>query len=69
MLAGAFVEVPMGGTATRAEINCLARTCLTWTADGELSAEDRALVLERLERAEQRGAERAPARSPWQTSP
>jgi hypothetical protein len=27
---------------------CLARTCLKWTADGELSEEDKRLVLNRL---------------------
>ena len=39
----------MAGTTTRPETTCLTRTCLKWTPDGELSAEDRALVLERLQ--------------------
>jgi len=29
-------------------LTCLARTCLKWTADGELSEEDKRLVLNRL---------------------
>lgn len=28
--------------------SCLTRTCLKWTRDGELSAEDKRLVLNRL---------------------
>lgn len=32
--------------------NCLGQTCLTWQSDGELSPEDRQLVLERLLRAD-----------------
>ncbi len=31
---------------------CLARTCLKWTADGELSEEDKRLVLDRLMRVD-----------------
>ncbi|MFZ9621590.1 MAG: hypothetical protein ACO289_10335 [Prochlorococcaceae cyanobacterium] len=49
MLHSAFVEVPMAGTRAPQDTTCLARTCLTWTPEGELSAEDRALVLERLQ--------------------
>ncbi|MEB3259473.1 MAG: hypothetical protein VKP63_02460 [Cyanobacteriota bacterium] len=41
---------------------CLARTCLKWTADGELSEEDKRLVLNRLMRVD--GAFADPSRSP-----
>lgn len=35
-------------TSTISVSNCLGRTCLKWGADGELSANDLALVMERL---------------------
>jgi hypothetical protein len=38
----------MPGTRVHAPANCLGHTCLTWQSDGELSPEDRQLVLERL---------------------
>jgi hypothetical protein len=33
--------------------DCLGRTCLKWSADGELTALDRSLVLERLAQVDQ----------------
>jgi hypothetical protein len=38
----------MADTRDHAPANCLGQTCLTWQSDGELSPEDRQLVLERL---------------------
>lgn len=39
----------MTDSATTISIsNCLGRTCMKWGADGELTANDLALVLERL---------------------
>jgi hypothetical protein len=38
----------MADTRVYAPANCLGQTCLTWLSDGELSPEDRQLVLERL---------------------
>lgn len=35
-------------TTTSSVSNCLGRTCLQWRADGELSAGDLALVIQRL---------------------
>ncbi|MFM1798760.1 MAG: hypothetical protein RLZZ117_1038 [Cyanobacteriota bacterium] len=37
--------------------SCLARTCLKWTADGELSEEDMRLVLNRLKEVDRPMAE------------
>jgi hypothetical protein len=37
----------MADTRVYAPANCLGQTCLTWLSDGELSPEDRQLVLER----------------------
>ena len=42
----------MAGTTVRSETSYVTRTCLTWTPDGELSAEDRALMLELLQQQE-----------------
>jgi hypothetical protein len=42
----------MADTRFHARANCLGQTCLRWQPDGELSAEDRRLVLERLLRAD-----------------
>jgi hypothetical protein len=36
------------GAAAHAESTCLGRTCMKWSADGELTALDGQLVLERL---------------------
>ena len=33
--------------------DCLGRTCLKWSADGELTALDRSLVLQRLAQVDQ----------------
>ena len=38
----------MADTRVHARSNCLGQTCLSWQSDGELSPEDRQLVLERL---------------------
>lgn len=38
----------MNGTSTTHDTTCLTRTCLQWTPDGELSANDRNLVMTRL---------------------
>jgi hypothetical protein len=38
----------MDDTRVHAPANCLGQTCLSWQSDGELSPEDRQLVLERL---------------------
>jgi len=38
----------MAGTTTDHDASCLTRTCLKWTSDGELTASDLHLVLERL---------------------
>ena len=40
-------------TRTIAPCNCLGRTCMKWGADGELTALDLHLVLERLARVDQ----------------
>ena len=37
----------MADTRDHAPANCLGQTCLSWQSDGELSPEDRQLVLER----------------------
>ncbi|MEY4354854.1 MAG: hypothetical protein RLZZ609_3095 [Cyanobacteriota bacterium] len=42
----------MADTRVHARANCLGQTCLTWESDGELSPEDRRLVLERLLQAD-----------------
>jgi hypothetical protein len=36
---------------------CLARTCLKWTPDGELSEEDKRLVLSRLREVDRSAAD------------
>jgi hypothetical protein len=41
-------EGVMVNSLTPARDNCLGQTCLKWQPDGELSAVDRQLVLERL---------------------
>ena len=38
----------MADTRVHAPANCLGQTCLSWQSDGELSPEDRQLVLEPL---------------------
>ncbi|MFM9101044.1 MAG: hypothetical protein ACKOPS_06760, partial [Cyanobium sp.] len=38
----------MDSTRFQAPASCLGQTCLSWQSDGELSPEDRQLVLERL---------------------
>jgi hypothetical protein len=38
----------MADTRLHAPANCLGQTCLSWQSDGELSPEDRQLVLEHL---------------------
>ncbi|MEY4354521.1 MAG: hypothetical protein RLZZ609_2762 [Cyanobacteriota bacterium] len=38
----------MADTRVHAPANCLGQSCLSWQRDGELSPEDRQLVLERL---------------------
>lgn len=38
----------MAGTRSQAPTNGLGQTCLSWQSNGELSPEDRQLVLERL---------------------
>lgn len=47
-LAASPQEVSMAGTTTDHVASCLTRTCLKWTSDGELTASDLHLVLERL---------------------
>jgi hypothetical protein len=42
----------MPGTDLSREATCLTRTCLQWTAQGELSDEDKQLVLQKLERVD-----------------
>lgn len=37
-----------GVTPTEGDMTCLGRTCLKWQADGELTALDRRIVLQRL---------------------
>jgi hypothetical protein len=48
------MEVPMNGARSLPfdPESCLARTCLAWTDDGELSGDDRLLVLQKLARAD-----------------
>ncbi len=41
------------GTSTRRSVSCLGRTCLKWQPDGELTALDLRLVLERLAQVDQ----------------
>lgn len=48
-MAGTAQDTPLA-----VERWCLTRTCLQWTADGELSDVDRRLVLARLAEADQR---------------
>lgn len=59
-LGTATEEVHMVGTAEDiplpSENSCLTRTCLKWTADGELSAVDLKLVLSRLAQADQQAS-------------
>jgi len=43
---------PAGGTMPLAR-DCLGRTCLKWSADGELTSLDLSLVLERLAQVDQ----------------
>ncbi|MFN9487255.1 MAG: hypothetical protein ACK6BM_11500 [Cyanobacteriota bacterium] len=38
----------MADTLSFTPANCLGQSCLSWQSDGELSPEDRRLVLERL---------------------
>ncbi|MFM8524777.1 MAG: hypothetical protein ACKOCM_04055 [Cyanobacteriota bacterium] len=40
-------------TASPAVSDCLGRTCLKWSADGELTALDLSLVMERLAQVDQ----------------
>ena len=42
----------MADTLYQSRANCLGQSCLRWDANGELSPEDRRLVLERLLRAD-----------------
>ena len=42
----------MADTRFHAPANCLGQACLTWQSDGELSPEDRLVVLERLLQAD-----------------
>jgi Arc/MetJ family transcription regulator len=54
-------------TTTRTTVSCLGRTCLKWQADGELTALDLRLVLERLAQVDQDASvllERSVAESP-----
>lgn len=46
----------MAGTTTDHDSSCLTRTCLKWTSDGELTAIDLQLVLERLAAVDARAA-------------
>ena len=39
--------------AASGAVDCLGRTCLKWGADGELTAQDLGLVLERLAQVDQ----------------
>lgn len=39
--------------AASGAVDCLGRTCLKWGADGELTAQDLSLVLERLAQVDQ----------------
>jgi len=43
----------MDSTQTPSAIDCLGRTCLKWTADGELTSLDLILVLNRLAQVDQ----------------
>jgi hypothetical protein len=45
-------EVAMDDNRIRARGDCLGQTCLKWQSNGELSAADRHLVLERLLQAD-----------------
>lgn len=42
----------MDDTRFHAPANCLGQTCLNWQSNGELSSEDRRMVLERLLQAD-----------------
>ena len=42
----------MSNSHTRSGMDCLGRTCLKWQSDGELSALDRSLILERLQQVD-----------------
>jgi hypothetical protein len=42
----------MADTHFQARANCLGQTCMRWQSNGELSAEDRRLVFERLLQAD-----------------
>jgi len=58
----------MTDSATTISIsNCLGRTCMKWGADGELTANDLALVLERLAQVD--GAVTAVNQSDWDQQP
>lgn len=57
MLEPTHREVPMNGTKSTQPSNCLTRTCLKWTADGELTPLDLKLVLERLAAVDPTGGE------------
>ena len=57
MLKPSRMEVPMHGTRMAQPSNCLTRTCLKWTADGELSPMDLKLVLDRLAAVDATGLE------------
>ncbi|MBM5798257.1 MAG: hypothetical protein FJ060_08895 [Cyanobacteria bacterium K_Offshore_0m_m2_072] len=54
-------------TTTISISNCLGRTCLKWGADGELAANDLALVMERLAQVD--GAVTALHQSDWDQQP
>jgi hypothetical protein len=43
----------MNSNSLTASSSCLGRTCLKWGADGELTAQDFSLVLERLAQVDQ----------------
>lgn len=47
----------MPSTTHAREGTCLTRTCLQWTAEGELCAEDKQLVLNKLKKVDRSMAE------------
>lgn len=47
----------MPSTEQSREATCLTRTCLQWTHEGELSAEDKQLVLNKLKKVDPAMAE------------
>lgn len=56
-MRSATPEVPMNGTHDTQPVNCMSRTCLRWTPEGELERDDLQQVLVRLAAVDGYGAE------------